>query len=480
MRFVGEADFEDRSLGCIAEVPQGAIAWFMEGDADSVLERHRRRVPRRAGAARRRDAARRARVRLHRPPRRARRRRHRERGRADRRGLRRQPGRRLLHVRRDRAHARHQRLPQPDARRPGARRDDGPLAYSWAAQQLTEYLTRARRVRGRRGGAAAPASSAPPRPSRPRRASSCATAQVVASIGFPAGDAARRDWASRRAVPGLGGAARRAPCDRGWLALARDGEPFSVEETALLRGMARALAQTVRTLELVGSLRSRQALLERLAQIQRSIVRAHRPRLAARRDRRRRARADRRRGRHAAAARRARSDAASARGRRGPRERDATRDPRAPAARGRPTSEPSRSIVIEDDGITDPTLAAEGIRGVMSAPVSRNGVACGLLTVATRAQGRRYDADERDVAGRLRRAHQPRADRRAEPLRRGPPRAARSAHRTCPTARCSWTGCARPSSARRARTAPSACCSSTSTASRRSTTRSATRAATSC
>ncbi len=33
----------------------------------------------------------------------------------------------------------------------------------------------------------------------------------------------------------------------------------------------------------------------------------------------------------------------------------------------------------------------------MSAPVSRNGVVCGLLTVATRAQGRRYDADERDV-----------------------------------------------------------------------------------
>lgn len=37
VRFVGEANFEDRSLGCIAEVPQGAIAWFMEGDADSVL-----------------------------------------------------------------------------------------------------------------------------------------------------------------------------------------------------------------------------------------------------------------------------------------------------------------------------------------------------------------------------------------------------------------------------------------------------------
>ena len=37
VRFVGEADFEDRSLGCIAAVPQGAIAWFMEGDAESVL-----------------------------------------------------------------------------------------------------------------------------------------------------------------------------------------------------------------------------------------------------------------------------------------------------------------------------------------------------------------------------------------------------------------------------------------------------------
>ena len=37
VRFVGEADFEERSLGCIAEVPQGNLAWFMEGDSDSVL-----------------------------------------------------------------------------------------------------------------------------------------------------------------------------------------------------------------------------------------------------------------------------------------------------------------------------------------------------------------------------------------------------------------------------------------------------------
>jgi hypothetical protein len=37
VRFVGEAGFADRSLGCIAEVPQGGLAWFMEGDENSVL-----------------------------------------------------------------------------------------------------------------------------------------------------------------------------------------------------------------------------------------------------------------------------------------------------------------------------------------------------------------------------------------------------------------------------------------------------------
>ncbi|MBW3668995.1 MAG: FIST C-terminal domain-containing protein [Actinobacteria bacterium] len=38
VRFVAEADFAERSLVCIAEVPQGGLAWFMEGDGDSVLE----------------------------------------------------------------------------------------------------------------------------------------------------------------------------------------------------------------------------------------------------------------------------------------------------------------------------------------------------------------------------------------------------------------------------------------------------------
>ena len=38
VRFVAGANFDDRSLTCIANVPQGGQAWFMEGDENSVLE----------------------------------------------------------------------------------------------------------------------------------------------------------------------------------------------------------------------------------------------------------------------------------------------------------------------------------------------------------------------------------------------------------------------------------------------------------
>jgi hypothetical protein len=38
VRFVAGADFESRSVLCIAEVPQGGLTWLMEGDATSVLE----------------------------------------------------------------------------------------------------------------------------------------------------------------------------------------------------------------------------------------------------------------------------------------------------------------------------------------------------------------------------------------------------------------------------------------------------------
>jgi hypothetical protein len=38
VRYVAEADFATRSLVCIAGVPEGGLAWIMEGDEDSVLE----------------------------------------------------------------------------------------------------------------------------------------------------------------------------------------------------------------------------------------------------------------------------------------------------------------------------------------------------------------------------------------------------------------------------------------------------------
>lgn len=38
VRFIGEANFEERSLICIAEVPRSGMVWLMEGDAESVLE----------------------------------------------------------------------------------------------------------------------------------------------------------------------------------------------------------------------------------------------------------------------------------------------------------------------------------------------------------------------------------------------------------------------------------------------------------
>jgi len=37
VRWIGGADFADRSLSCIAEVPQGGLVWIMQGDAESVL-----------------------------------------------------------------------------------------------------------------------------------------------------------------------------------------------------------------------------------------------------------------------------------------------------------------------------------------------------------------------------------------------------------------------------------------------------------
>jgi diguanylate cyclase (GGDEF)-like protein len=101
---------------------------------------------------------------------------------------------------------------------------------------------------------------------------------VAASVGFPRGKAPERELvvaAEGRSgsivVPGLGecGAVsvRLDHARSGRLLVARHGnEPFSQDESDLLRGIGRVLGMALRTLE-------RQALLERLSKLQRSIVR---------------------------------------------------------------------------------------------------------------------------------------------------------------------------------------------------------------
>jgi diguanylate cyclase (GGDEF)-like protein len=245
------------------------------------------------------------------------------------------------------------------------------LADSWAAQQLAEYLTRlgtcedvgaALRIGIERAAEAFEAEAA----------AVVRGGAVLASIGFPASAPPPAGWGrpgERSAeVPGLGTVASiGAPLDEegaGWVALARHGETFSVQEAALLRGMARALAQTVRNLELVGSLRSRQELLERLAEIQRSIV--HRTDLDA--------------------LLKAIVDGAQA----------LTGD-EVVALRLIDEHDPSVTRLLASAGLGADTDQHADVGASMEAPVWRNGVVCGSLTVASRRPGRDYGEDEREV-----------------------------------------------------------------------------------
>jgi diguanylate cyclase (GGDEF)-like protein len=177
------------------------------------------------------------------------------------------------------------------------------LATSWSAQQLTEFLAlvsscadepSASRVAVERAAEAIDAEVA----------AMVVDREVVASIGFAAGQVPRDDLvaaAHREAetieVPGVGACpvlTATLEDDVGALVLARlDEEGFSPEETILLRGMARVLSltrkllrgldeerglraesehQAAENVRLLKSLEERQALLERLSRIQRSIV----------------------------------------------------------------------------------------------------------------------------------------------------------------------------------------------------------------
>jgi len=107
---------------------------------------------------------------------------------------------------------------------------------------------------------------------------------VCASIGFPAGRepvgelvGATTGKVAAVMVPGFG----RVPVavapleneEEGGLLVGRAGDGFNPEELALLSGMARVLALTVRLLRGFKALQQRQHLLERSTEIQRAIAR---------------------------------------------------------------------------------------------------------------------------------------------------------------------------------------------------------------
>jgi diguanylate cyclase (GGDEF)-like protein len=212
--------------------------------------------------------------------------------------------------------------------------------------------------------------------------------EVVASIGF-ADSAPPADWGVAGApVPGLGELPFvSAPFDGGWIALARDGEPFTVQESALLRGMAQALSQTLQTRELVDSLRTRQALLERLAHIQRSIVQ----------------RSDLEGLLQAivtGAGELVGGDVVTLRLLDGNTLRlaaaagvdEATRERLA----GRTFVGPLPTELSVQEDPEHPALQPEGLRSVVSAPVLRNGKPCGLLAVSSRSAGH-FGPEEREA-----------------------------------------------------------------------------------
>jgi diguanylate cyclase (GGDEF)-like protein len=236
--------------------------------------------------------------------------------------------------------------------------------------------------------------------------------KVAASIGFPDGDepvadllGASGDLRFERRLGGLGLCTGICSLveDEGTLLVARTGRrDFSKDELDLLRGMGRVLALSLRSIRLIGELRERQTLLERLTLLQRSIA----------------SRAD-------------IEDVLDAIGT-GASEllgdelvdlslidpEDPTilevvasvgyapellaqirRTPVEIGIAGHAVTE-RRPIVVEDYGADPrrmPDVVVDGLRAVISAPVYQRGELVGALSLGTRKPGRRYSEIERDA-----------------------------------------------------------------------------------
>ena len=437
--------------------------------------------------------------------------------------------RRPLHLRRDRPRQGRQRAPQPDLRRPGDRLSAGATRGGGCADAVradklggpaADRVPRRGLDRRRRDGArSATRSSARPRRSRPRSARSSAPTGSVAATGFGLDEvpleaiervvAGARPTGSRsgdRRVPGArtpigderARGARARPPRRARLLL-RGAQPR--------RGMARMLALTVRLLR-AGRGRARAARAERAPE-----RRERAPGRVARASasgcssgsRRSSARssagatshevldaivagaagAARRRDRRPAADRPGGPGAADD-GRLGRRQaraasREMRHSPLGHGAGGRAAAE-GRLIVVEDYAAYD---QAASPRSPPTGSGRRSRRRCASTARSSAASsspptGRPHllEGRARD-AGRLRRAREPRADRREDGRGRDPPGVPRLAHRAAEPAAADRPP--RAALARAARSGPGPrSCSSTSTRSRTSTTASATPPATSC
>jgi diguanylate cyclase (GGDEF)-like protein len=236
--------------------------------------------------------------------------------------------------------------------------------------------------------------------------------KVAASVGFspdavPVADLgeASGDLRFERRLGELG------PCtgmcspvgDDGTLLVARAGRvDFSKEELDLLRGMGRVLALALRSIRLIGELRERQTLLERLSLLQRSIA----------------SRADIEHVLDAIV-----SGAGELLGDElvdlsliDPEDptvlevvasvgyppellEQIRRTPLEVGIAGHAVAE-RRPIVVEDYGIDPrrmPDIVVDGMRAVISAPVYQRGNLVGALSLGTRRPGRRYSEMEREA-----------------------------------------------------------------------------------
>ena len=304
----------------------------------------------------------------------------------------------------------------------------------WAAQQLTEFLA-AVPASGEEHTAVRDAVGKAAEALEAEVAALVGDGRVLAAVGFPRGRAPEAELLALAESPGHEvTVATLGPCRmlsvgfdgrRGgrFLVIRAGTEAFTVDERNLLVGMSRVLTmslramevlaaerraraaseqQAVRNAELVAALRERQALLEQLARIQRSIsarvpveevldviVRGAVELL----------------GDDVAAVRRLDSDdpeyveIIAAAGLSPTVSQLARRSPVGVGAGGRAIAEDALVVLEEYADAPDalPTFVASGLQAAMAAPVHEDGVVVGSLVVASHRSGRRYSAIEQEI-----------------------------------------------------------------------------------